>query len=139
MKTHLRLFCLTALLIGSSTVAIRAALLPNNFWVNPTFELGTGLDQTDGTPTNWNRGGGDPTICTVITNNFVSSSHALAVSDSNTSGSGYGEWYSDVPLSGHASAGDTLNLQWSEMYHLSAPEMRLTVLFFNATDGVVGE
>jgi hypothetical protein len=139
MNARLRLFCLTALCVMSMTVATHAALLANNFWVNPTFELGTGLNQTDGTPTNWNRGGGDPTICTVITNNSVSASHALAVSDNNAGANGYGEWYSDVPLGGHASSGDTLDLQWYEMYHLSAPEMRLTVLFFNATDGVVGE
>jgi hypothetical protein len=139
MNIRFRLFCLSALFILSHTLAGHAALLPNNFWVNSTFELGTGLNQTDGVLTNWNRGGGDPTICAVITNNFVSSGHALAAIDNNTSGSGYGEWYSDVPLSGHASPGDTLNLQWYEMYNLSAPEMRFTVLFFNATDGLVGE
>ena len=50
---------------------VRAAILPNNFWVNPTFELGSNLDQTDGTVSNWNRGGSDPTICQVITNNSV--------------------------------------------------------------------
>ena len=139
MKTRLRLFCLTALLILTGASAGRAALLPNNFWVNSTFESGTGLNQTDGVLTNWNRGGGDPTICAVITNKFVSSGHALAVIDNNTTGSGYGEWYSDVPLTGHASEGDTVNIQWYEMYNLSAPEMRLSVLFFNATDGVAGE
>ena len=139
MKVPLRLFCLTALLILSTSLVARAVVLPNNFWVNPSFEQGTGLNQTDGQLTNWNRGGGDPTICEVITNNSVGSGHALAVIDNNTSGSGYGEWYSDVMLSGHASAGDTLDIQWYQMYNLSAPEMRLSVLFFNGTDGVVGE
>ena len=114
-------------------------LLYGNFWVNPSFELGNNLDQTTGTPTNWNRGGGDPTICQVITNNFTSSNHALAVIDSNTTASGYGEWYSDVPLSGNANPGDTLNLQWFEMYSISAPEMRLSVLFFDISDTVVGQ
>ena len=113
-------------------------LLFGNFWVNPSFELGDNLDQTTGTPTNWNRGGGDTTICQVATNNFASSSHALAVIDTNTSGSGYGEWYSDVPLAGNASGGDTLSIQWFEMYNLSGPEMRLTVLFFNAANAQVG-
>ena len=74
----------------------------------------------------------------MITNNSVSSSHALAVVDSNTGGSGYGEWYSDVALSGHASPGDTLDIQWYEMYNLGGPEMRLTVLFFNGADAQVG-
>src|SRR5439155_16865511 len=77
--------------------------------------------------------GNDPTICQVITNNFVSSGHSLAVIDANA-GDYYGEWYSDVLLDGHASGGDTLNIQWYEMYNLDGPEMRLTVLFFNASD-----
>jgi hypothetical protein len=139
MNVRLRLYCLTALLIISGAVVAPAALLPNNFWQNSSFELGTLLNQTDGSVSNWNRGGGDSTICQVITNNSVSSSHALAVTDNNITGSGYGEWYSDVPLSGHASEGDTLDLQWYEMYHLSAPEMRLSVLFFDASDSVVGQ
>jgi hypothetical protein len=49
------------LLLG--TPLVRADILPNNFWVNPTFELGSNLDQTDGTVSNWNRGGNDGTIC----------------------------------------------------------------------------
>ena len=74
----------------------------------------------------------------MITNNFVSSGHALAVTDT-TAGDLYGEWYSDVALSGHADGGDTLDIQWYEMYNLSGPEMRLTVLFFNAADAVIGQ
>lgn len=117
---------------------VRAAVLPNNFWVNPTFELGSNLDQTDGTVSNWNRGGNTPTICQVITNNSVSSGHSLAVVDADV-GDFYGEWYSDLILSGHASGGDTLDIQWYEMYNLDGAEMRLTVLFFNAGDNVVGQ
>ena len=113
-------------------------LLFGNFWVNPSFELGNGLGQTTGTVSNWNRGGNAATICQVITNNYASSNHSLAVMDTNA-GDFYGEWYSDVPLSGNASPGDTLNIQWYEMYNLSGTEMRLTVLFYNATDNVVGE
>jgi len=128
---------LAFMLLG--TPLVRAAILPNNFWVNPTFEFGSNLDQTDGTVLNWNRGGGDATICQVITNNSVSSSHALAVIDANSGGDGYGEWYSDVTLSGHAYGGDTLDIQWYEMYDLAGAEMRLTVLFFNASDNVAGE
>jgi hypothetical protein len=114
----------------------QADFLPNNFWINSTFENGTNLDQVDGTVTNWNRGGSDPTICQVITNNAVSPRHALAVVD--TSDTGYGEWYSDVDLIGHASPGDALNIQWYQMYDISGGEMRLTVLFFDATNSVVG-
>jgi len=124
------------LLLG--TPLVRAALLPDNFWVNPTFELGSNLDQTDGTVLNWNRGGNEPTICQVITNNSVSSGHSLAVMDSNA-GDFYGEWYSDLTFSGQAYPGDTLDIQWYEMYNLDGPEMRLTVLFFNPSDNIVGE
>src|SRR6266568_1941845 len=118
---------------------VRADFLSNNFWVNSTFELGSDLDETGGSVSNWNRGGGDSTICQVITNNSVSSSHALAVIDANSGPDGYGEWYSDVLLSGHANGGDTLDIQWYEMYNLDGTEMRLTVLFFNASDSVVGQ
>ncbi len=124
------------LLLG--TPLAHAAILPNNFWVNPTFELGSNLDQTDGTVSNWNRGGNTPTICQVITNNSVSSGHSLAVIDADA-GDLYGEWYSDVLLSGQASGGDTLEIQWYELYSLAGPEMRLTVLFFNAADSVIGQ
>jgi hypothetical protein len=113
-------------------------LLSGNFWVNPSFELGSGLDQSDGTVSNWNRGGNDPTICQIITNNFASSNHALAVIDTNE-GDFYGEWYSDLLLAGHAAPGDTLSIQWYEMYNISDHEMRLTVLFFDASDSVVGQ
>ncbi len=132
---------LTGMMVIDDLSVARAAvpnLLFGNFWVNPSFELGTDLEQTSGTVSNWNRGGNTPSICQVITDNYTSSSHALALIDNNA-GDFYGEWYSDVLLSGNASPGDTLNLQWFEMYNLSGTEMRLTVLFFNATDGVVGE
>ncbi len=128
---------LAFLLLG--TPLVHAAILPHNFWANPTFELGSNLDQIDGTLLNWNRGGGDATICQVIASNSVSPSHALAVIDTNSGGDGYGEWYSDVALSGHADGGDTLDIQWYEMYNLDGPEMRLTVLFFSAADSVIGE
>src|SRR5882724_9861273 len=136
MNVQVRVFCLTALLIVAGSLAARADLLPGNFWVNPTFESGANLDQTNGTPLNWNTGGSDPTICQVITNNSVSSSHSLAVIDS---GGSYGEWYSDLTFTGQAYPGDTLDIQWYEMYAISGAEMRLSVLFFNAADSVVGQ
>ena len=137
MNARIPLFYVIPLLVITSTA--RADLLPNNFWVNPTFELGSNLDQTDGTMGNWDRGGGDPTICQVITNNSVSATHALAVIDANSGPGGYGEWYSDFALGGHAYGGDTLDIQWYEMYNLDGPEMRLSVLFFNPSDDIIGE
>ena len=134
MNVRVPLFCITALLIVTSPA--RADVLTNNFWVNSTFETGTNLNQTNGTPSNWIRGGDDTTICQVITNNSVSSSHSIALIDT---GDFYGEWYSDVTLSGNATNGATLNIQWYEMYNLASTEMRLTAQFLDTTNGIVGE
>jgi hypothetical protein len=112
-------------------------LLAGNFWPNATFESGSNLDAPTGTPTGWNRGGNDSTICQVSTNNYVSSRHILAVIDG--SGTGYGEWYSDLALSGHANPGDTISLQWFELYSVTNGPMRLSVLFFNSGSSVVGQ
>ncbi|MCX6922621.1 MAG: hypothetical protein NT154_05310, partial [Verrucomicrobia bacterium] len=101
------------MIIDDLSVARVAPVVSGNFWVNSTFETGSNLDQTNGTPANWNRGGSDASIDQVTTNNSVSPTHALAVVDSNTNG--YGEWYSDVLLSGHANPGDRLDVTWSEM------------------------
>lgn len=110
-------------------------LLPGNLWTNnPTFEDGENLDQPTGTLTHWNRGGAKPTICQVLTAASISPTHALAVVDTDN---GYGEWYSDLPLAGVARAGDTLNLQWFEMFNVVGGEMRVTVLFLAAGGGVI--
>ena len=133
MNLRVPLILITAALMSTSSA--QAALLANNFWVNPTFESGTNLNQTTGTPSNWNRGGGDPTICQVITNNSVSASRSLAVIDTTID---YGEWYSDVALSGNAVAGNSLNIQWYEMYSIPTDQMRLTVLFLDVNTNLVG-
>ncbi|NOS72857.1 MAG: hypothetical protein HOP33_23390, partial [Verrucomicrobia bacterium] len=138
MKVGVPLACITALLVVPRPAY--AALLPNNFWVNSTFETGSNLGLTNGTPTNWTRdggAGGGSNICQVIADNAVSSSHSLAVVDD--SAIDFGEWRSDVSLGGNATNGDVLNVQWYEMYNLSAPDMRLTVQFFNAATNLVGE
>src|SRR5450755_4658830 len=92
--------------------SLRAQLLPGNFWVNSTFESLT----AGGLPVNWNQGGNDGTICQVSTANSVSATHSLAVIDNSTTG--YGEWYSDVSLSGNANPGDTIAVRWSEIYNI---------------------
>ena len=140
MYIRIALFCITVLLVVTSPA--RADLLANNFWVNSTFESGSNLNQTNGTPSNWIRGGSDTNIDQVITNNSVSPSHSLAVID--TGADTFGEWYADVLLSGHATNGDTLNIQWYEMWSLPGGpgpgiEMRLTVQFLDNTSGIVGE
>ena len=72
----------TGLLIVDDLYVARAPtpeLLPGNIWPNPSFELGTSLDTSNGVPTGWTRNGSDPLICQVTTNNYVSATHALMV------------------------------------------------------------
>lgn len=121
----------------SLTTPPKPQILAANFWPNASFEDGVSLDTVGGTPNGWTRGGTDATMCQVITNNYVSTAHALAVADSSTSN--YGEWTADLPLAGHASPGDTLTLQWFELYSVTNGEMRLTAAFLNASGAVAGE
>ena len=129
------------MLIDDLSVAVAAvapppvALLTNNFWPNPRFELGSNLDQTHGTPDGWVRNGTDPAICQVITNNFTSPTHALAVIDNGTN---YGEWDADLVLSStNASALELIDIQYSQLYSVTNGPMRLSVLFFDANSNVV--
>jgi hypothetical protein len=109
-------------------------LLPGNFWPNPSFELGTNLDQVNGVPAGWNfyNSSSNSYITQVTTNNYVSATHALVVVDNDTSN--YGSWYSDlVSLSGHAIPGGTLNVQWFQLYSVTNGQMRVTFSFFDAS------
>jgi PEP-CTERM motif len=124
MKTKLVLFSIGISLLFVSA-SLRAAIVPGNFWINPTFEA-----LTAGVPDNWNLGGSDVTIDQVTTLNSVSPTHSLAVIDNSTTG--YGEWYSDVSLTGVASPGDTIAFQWSEIYNIDpGNEMRVDVRFLD--------
>lgn len=112
------------------------ALLTNNFWPNPNFELGVNLDQTNGTPQDWVRNGTDPTICQVITNNFTSPTHALAVIDNETNS--LGEWDADLALSStNATPFQLLDIQYEALYSITNGPMRLSVLFFDANSNTV--
>lgn len=137
MKPQLStILAVAGLLMTSATV--RADFLPNNFWPNAAFEKGVNLAQPDGTPAGWNRGGSDPTICQVASNNYISPGHALVVVDENASG--YGEWYSDlVNLTGHANPGDAIAVKWFELFNITEGEMRVTIGFFNAGDAFIAE
>src|SRR6266567_3697652 len=135
MNIRVPLFCTAALLIGIGLA--RADFLPNNFWPNAAFENGSNFDQTNGTPTGWNQGGSDPTICQVTTNASVSPTHALMVNDTDTGN--FGEWYSDLNLAGLANPGDALNVQYYEMYNVPSPEMRVSVLFFDSGNNVLAQ
>jgi hypothetical protein len=112
------------------------AILPGNFWPNATFEAGTNLNQTNGTPTGWVRNGDDSTICQVITNNYTSPTHALAVIDPETSN--YGEWDADLALtSSNAVPGDLIDIQYSALYSVTNGPMRLSVLFYDVNSNVL--
>jgi PEP-CTERM motif len=124
MKTKLVLFSIGISLLFVSA-SLRAQIPAGNFWINPTFE-----SLTAGVPDNWNLGGSDVTIDQVSTANWVSPTHSLAVIDNSTTG--YGEWYSDVSLTGVASPGDTIAFQWSEIYNIDPlNEMRVDVRFLD--------
>src|ERR1019366_3536258 len=135
---------MASLLLALSVCGIaKADYLPNNFWPNPGFELGTNLDQTNGVPTGWTANtndpvNGDPTICQVTTNNSVSPTHALAVIDNEFF---YGEWDSDYfNLAGHANPGDTIIAQWYQMYSVQAGgEMRVTISFFDVNTNHIND
>jgi hypothetical protein len=111
-----------------------AGLLVGNVWPNPSFELGTNLDQTNGVPTGWNfYNSGSSYITQVTTNNYVSSDHALVVVDNDPDN--YGSWYSDmVSLTGIASPGATLDLQWFQLYSVTNGQMRVTFSFYNSRE-----
>ncbi|HVU27003.1 MAG TPA: hypothetical protein VHG71_04620 [Verrucomicrobiae bacterium] len=130
---------LAVLSLALTSCFARADYLPNNFWPNSSFESGDNLDAADGsgTPTGWTRTGGDPTICQVLNSNSVSPTHSLAVVDNSFD---YGEWDStNLSLAGHANPGDSVVVQWYELYSISSGEMRVTVDFFDANTNLVGE
>lgn len=126
------------MLIDDLSIALpqAPAILAGNFWPNPTFEAGTNLNQTNGTPTGWVRNGSDPTMCQVTTANYTSPTHALAVIDNDTNN--YGEWDADLALtSSNAVPGNLVDIQYSALYSVTNGPMRLTVLFFGASSNVL--
>jgi hypothetical protein len=129
-------------LLGAATLLLtgdlaRADFLPNNFWPNSTFESGVNLDAPDGsgTPTGWVRNGSDPTICQVTSNNYVSPTHSIMVNDQDTAN--YGEWDCNISLIGLANPGDTINVQYYQMYSIQDGEMRVAVVFLDSINNAI--
>jgi hypothetical protein len=112
-------------------------ILAGNFWPNSGFESGVNLNQTNGVPTGWVASGNDTNICQVTTNAYSSPTHALALIDNDTNG--YGEWDADLKLGTNAGPGDTVTIQWSELYAITNGPMRVTVLFFDANTNQLSE
>lgn len=127
------------MLIDDLSVArlAKGEIIPRNIWPNPTFELGSQLDDPAvASPAGWNRGGSNSSINTVVTENFVSASHALAVIDDDESG--FGEWYQSFSFGESVAGGDELQLKWFEMFNTEG-DMRLSFLFFDSSDTVLDE
>ena len=110
-------------------------ILAGNFWPNSGFESGSNLSQTNGVPTGWVTNGNDTGICQVTTNAYQSPTHALALIDNDTNG--YGEWDGDLKLGTNAGPGDTITVQWSELYAITNGPMRVTVLFLDVNTNVL--
>ncbi|MDB4627229.1 hypothetical protein OAE46_01200, partial [bacterium] len=127
------------MLIDDLSVArlAKGEIIPGNIWPNPTFELGSQLDDPAvASPAGWNRGGSNSSINTVVSENFVSASHALAVIDDDESG--FGEWYQSFSFGESVAGGDELQLKWFEMFNTEG-DMRLSFLFFDSSDTVLDE
>jgi hypothetical protein len=121
------------MVIDDLSVSIQPpTILPGNFFPNPTFENGDQMDNpTAAAPAGiWHRGGSDGSIDRVTTANSVSPTHSLALVDNNDSG--YGEWYGFLDLTGLASGGDILDLQWYQLYSVTNGSMRLSFAFLDA-------
>jgi hypothetical protein len=138
MNCKLTLLGAATLLQTANLARSRSLLpLPNNFWLNSSFESGTNLDATDGsgTPTGWVRNGNNTTIDQVTNVNLADSTHAIMVNDNDPLG--YGEWDSYVSLAGLVKAGDTINLQYSQMYSVVGGEMRVAAVFQDVNNNAI--
>jgi hypothetical protein len=125
--------------LNSAAPAVPPTILAGNFFPNPTFEVGSLLDDpASASPAGWTRGGSDITMDQVTTSNSVSPTHSLSLVD-NSGGLGatYGEWYQYLTLSGVA-ANDVLDVQFFRIYNttntddLTSGSMRLTFGFRTA-------
>jgi len=113
----------------------KGELIPGNIWPNPTFELGSQLDNPAvASPAGWNRGGSNSSIDVVIDENSVSPSHALAVIDNDANG--FGEWFQSLQFGESVNGGDELQLKWFEMFNTDG-DMRLSFLFFDAGGAIL--
>jgi hypothetical protein len=118
---------------------IPSTVLVGNFFPNPTFEEGADLNNpTLAQPAGgWNRGGSSPVIDQVLTNNWTSYDHSLALVDNDTNN--YGQWYMSFNLPGAVTNGDVLDLQWFWLYDVTNGQMRMTFTFLDTNNNNVGQ
>jgi hypothetical protein len=122
------------MIIDDLSVARVTPLVSGNFWANSTFELGSNLDQSDGTPANWNRGGSDGSIDQVTTNSFKEPHPCPG--GRGSSDSGYGEWYSRLWRPRQLA---TCWMSVVEIYGITNGQMRVTVGFRTADDAFISK
>jgi len=126
------LLCLLTVTLSliSAPLFVQGALLPGNFWPNPSLESDS---NSDGTPDFWHRGGNNTAIDLWNTSWSVSPTHAFQLND--TSASGYGEWYSDLV---NITAGTSYQLRYNLRYVVTnIGPMRVTVNFYNSANALV--
>jgi hypothetical protein len=87
---------------------------------NPTVWLPAG---------GWQRGGSSASIDQVLTNNYVSATHSLALVDNDTAN--YGEWYLFLNTTGLVGDNDAVDVQWYQLYSVTNGSMRLSFAFLD--------
>ncbi len=115
------------------SAVVPPTILAGNFFPNPTFEVGVNMDNpsTAAPAGNWIRGGNDGTINLVITNNWVSPIHSLALVDNSL---GYGEWYNFYTLGTNAATpGNVLDVQFFQLYNTTNGSMRVSFAFLDSS------
>ncbi len=126
------------MVIDDLSVALNAAapvipptILAGNFFPNPTFEVGSLLDDpANASLAGWTRGGSDATSDQVTTSNSTSPTHSISLVDNSTGT--YGEWYQYLTLPTTVMSGDVLDVQFFRIYAVTNGPMRLTFGFRTA-------
>lgn len=89
-----------------------------NFWPNPAFDDGENLDQPDGQPNGWTRGGFTQKIAQVLTLPQSAQGRVLALVDDNPRSGA--EWRCDLALRGLAEGGSSVTVEWKESFTVGA-------------------
>lgn len=112
--------------LGSAAIAgfrvwhQRADGQEENIWPDPDVLEGEDLDQPEGGPRHWQRGGIGARMAQVLTLPPPGAGHALAIQDDNVRLSA--TWQADIPLPDRVQPGDMLRLDWREVYSVGIGE-----------------
>jgi signal transduction histidine kinase len=83
-------------------------------WLSYDFEEGENMDRPEGTPRGWTRDGLRRDILRIV--KLGGNNHALAALDEQVRS--FGEWTCRVPLGDRVKDGDTLTLEWKELFNI---------------------